>query len=292
MRDPVVSIIAAAVLFGITTPVLKILLSAMTPVLLVALLSLGAGGGVLCWLVVHEPGFAGRLLPPLRGRERYWLAGTVVTGGLVAPLIQFTSLSVTPAAAASLLLNFEIVSTVLIAYVIFHEPVDRGTGAALVAVISGSILLSWNGGSIVDFSPGAAGIIASCFLWGLDNNFMGRIPGLSPGMIVVVRAFCGGGIAWVLVFLLREPFPGWVPAGFAVATGFLSFGAGLVLLISALRAMGAARAGAVYAAAPFVGCIASLLLFADPLGTRFWAALLLFTAGALVIIREQWGKQG
>jgi drug/metabolite transporter (DMT)-like permease len=92
----------------------------------------------------------------------------------------------------------------------------------------------------------------------------------------------------VLVILFRAPFPGWVPVGFALLTGFLSFGAGLVLLITALRAMGAVRAGAVYAAAPFIGCIASLLLFSDPLGNQFWVALSLFLAGSLVTIRIQW----
>jgi drug/metabolite transporter (DMT)-like permease len=189
-RDPVTAIIAAAVLFGIATPVLKLLLSTVTPVLLVALLSMGAGGGVLCWLAVCRSDFPGLAHLSLPGRDRYWLAGTVVIGGVIAPLVQFTSLAVTPAATASLLLNFEIVSTVLIAYLMFREPVYWKTGLALAAVLTGSILLSWNGGGIFGFSIGAAGIILSCFLWGLDNNFMGRISALSPGMIVMVKGLC------------------------------------------------------------------------------------------------------
>jgi drug/metabolite transporter (DMT)-like permease len=287
-RNPVIAIIAAAVLFGIATPVLKLLLSKVTPVLLVTLLSLGAGGGVLCWLAVCQSDFSVLPCRALPDRDRYWLAGTVVIGGVVAPLVQFISLAVTPAATASLLLNFEIVSTLLIAYLIFREPVDRKTGLALTAILTGSILLSWNGGSVFDFSIGAAGIVVSCFLWGLDNNFMGRISGLSPGMIVVVKELVGGGIVGTLVILFREPFPGWVPVGFALLTGFLSFGVGLVLLITALRTMGAARAGAVYAAAPFIGCVVSLFLFSDRLGNQFWVSFCLFLAGSLVIIREQW----
>jgi drug/metabolite transporter (DMT)-like permease len=291
IQDPVTAIIAAAILFGIATPVLKLLLSEVTPVLLVALLSVGAGGGILCWLILCRLDFTGLAKLFLPGRDRYLLAGTMVIGGVIAPLVQFTSLVVTPATTASLLLNFEIVSTVLVAFLLFHEQVDWMTGLALVAILAGSILLSWNGGGIFDFSIGAAGIILSCFLWGLDNNFMGRISAPAPGMIVVIKGLFGGGIAWVLVILFREPFPGWVPLMFALLTGFLSFGVGLVLLITALHAMGAARAGAVYAAAPFVGCVTSLLLFSDRLENQFWVALCLFLAGSLVIIRKQWNRQ-
>ncbi len=291
MQDPITAIIAAAVLFGITTPVLKLLLSAITPILLVALLSLGAGGGVLCWLVVRQSDFSGLAYASFRGSDRYWLAGTVVIGGLVSPLIQFISLNVTPAATASILLNFEIVSTIFIAYLMFREPIDRRSAIALAAILAGSILLSWSGGSIFYFSLGALGILLSCFLWGLDNNFMVHISVLQPEMIVVLKGLFGGSIAWVLVFLFHEPFPGWVPVVFALMTGFLSFGVGLVLLISALRSMGAARAGAVYAAAPFIGCIVSLILFVDPLESQFWVALPLFMAGALLIIKDQWDRQ-
>ena len=285
----------AAILFGLATPVLKLLLSAITPVMLVALLSLGSGGGVLCWLAAGRA--RGRsspsrpLLPSLHGKDLYWLVITTVVGGMAAPLVQSVSLSVTPAAVAALLLNFEIVWTILIALAMFHEPVDRRAGFALALVIAGSILLSWNGEGAAGFSAGAAGIVLSCLLWGVDNNAMARIAVLPSSSVVVIKGLCGGGLAFMLVLLLHEPFPGWVPAVLALATGFLSFGGGLVLFVYALRTMGAARAGAVYAAAPFIGCIASLLIFADTPGTLFWAALSLFLAGALIIVHEQWTRQ-
>jgi drug/metabolite transporter (DMT)-like permease len=285
---PVTAIIAATVLFGIATPVLKVLLFQVTPLLLVALLSLGASSGVLCWMVVCRSDFASLAHRDIRSRERYLLAGTVITGGLLAPAVQYSSLAVTPAATASLLLNFEIVSTILIACLLFRETAGLRIGVALTAIFIGSILLSWNGGGVFDFSIGAAGIILSCLLWGLDNNCIGRISSLPPEMIVVIRGLCGGSIAGVLVILFHEPFPGWGPVTLALITGFISFGLGLVLFIRALRTMGAARAGTVFAAAPFIGCIASLLVFADPLTGLFWVALPFFIIGALLIIREQW----
>jgi drug/metabolite transporter (DMT)-like permease len=163
-------------------------------------------------------------------------------------------------------------------------------GAAIAVIFGGSLLLSWNGGAVSGFSPGALGIIISAFFWGLDNNFMAHITAFPPELIAVAKAGLGGCIAWGLVLLLHEPLPPWDLAVIALLTGFVSFGIGLVFFIRALRALGAARAGAVYAAAPFIGCIISLLIFSEPLGLRFWIALPLFTAGVLIVIWDHWTR--
>jgi drug/metabolite transporter (DMT)-like permease len=215
----------------------------------------------------------------------------VLFGGLLAPFLQLLSLPFTPAATASLLLNFEIVATVLVAFLVFHEPEDRKIGAAIAVILAGSLLLSWNGGDIFDISPGAIGIIISAFFWGLDNNCMAHITAFPPELIAVVKAGLGGCLAWVLVFLLHDPLPPWDLAALALLTGFVSFGLGLILFIRALRAMGAARAGAIYAAAPFIGCMVSLLIFSEPLGLRFWIALPLFAVGALIVIWDHWIRE-
>lgn len=288
---PLIAIITATVLFGSATPVLKILVTGIPPLVLLGLLSIGSCGGVACWRVLST---SNPFLPknPTTGwRERGLFLGTVLVGGLLAPFIQILSLPLTHAATASLLLNFEIVATVLIAFLVFHEPEDRKIGAAIAVILGGSILLSWNGSNLFDFSPGAVGIIISAFFWGLDNNFMAHITAFSPERIAVAKSGVGGILAWGLVFLLREPLPPWDLAVLALLTGFVSFGLGLVLFIRALRAMGAARAGAIYAAAPFIGCIVSLLVFAEPLGLRFWIALPLFAAGAMIVIGDHWTRE-
>jgi drug/metabolite transporter (DMT)-like permease len=289
---PLVAIIAATVLFGSATPLLKILVTGMTPLVLLTLLGIGSCGGVVCWWLLsgNRPGI---LSGPVTGRNpREWtlLLGTVIVGGLLAPFIQIFSLLVTPAATASLLLNFEIVATVLVAFLVFHEPEDRKIGAAIAVILGGSLLLSWNGGEISGFSPGAIGIILSGFFWGLDNNFMAHITAFPPELIAVAKAGTGGCIAGVLILLLHEPLPSWDLAVLALLTGFVSFGLGLVLFIQALRAMGAARAGAIYAAAPFIGCMVSLAVFDEPLDLRFWIALPLFVVGAMIVIWDHWSR--
>ena len=287
---PIVAIAVATVLFGSATPVLKVLVSGITPLVLLALLGTGTCAGVICLrLATGIAGFTSGRAGTTR-RERALFLGTVLVGGLLAPFIQVLALPLTPAATASLLLNFEIVSTVLVAFLVFHEPEDRKIAAAIAVILAGSFMLSWSGTPGAGFSLGAVGIIVSAFFWGLDNNFMAHITAFPPELIAVAKAGAGGGIALVLVLLLHEPLPPWDLAALALLTGFVSFGLGLVLFIRALRAMGAARAGAIYAAAPFIGCMVSLAIFAEPLDLRFWIALPLFGAGVLIVILDHWTR--
>lgn len=287
LPKPVLAITGATLLFGTATPLLKILVDGMTPLFLITLLAFGSGAGILCWQIARgvRPK---KHLPPANRRDRWLLAGTVVVGGFIAPVTQCFALTVTPAATAALLLNFEIVATVLLAFLVFHEPADKRIGFALVLIFAGAILLGWNGESAIGISLGAFGIILSGFFWGVDNNCMAHITAYSPDLIGLCKVIFGGSLAAVLVFVLGEPFPGTGLIILALLTGFFSFGFGLILFIVALRDMGAARAGAIYSAAPFIGCIASLVIFSDTLGSQFWLALPLFAAGALIVIHEQW----
>lgn len=282
------AIAGATILFGTATPLLKILVDGMAPLLLIAFLALGSGTGVLCWRMVSGGSRFTTGQPRTGRREQFLLAGTVIIGGFVAPVTQCFALTVTPAATAALLLNFEIVATVLLAFWVFHEPADKMMGLALILIFAGSILLGWNGESALGISLGALGIILSGFFWGIDNNCMAHITAYPPELIGLYKVIFGGSNAAVLVIVLGEPLPGADLIGLALLTGFFSFGFGLILFIVALRDMGAARAGAIYAAAPFIGCIASLFIFSDPLGSQFWLAIPLFAAGALIVIHEQW----
>jgi len=293
LPKPLLAIAGATLLFGTATPLLKILVDGMAPLLLITLLAFGSGAGILCWRITR--GFRPKEhLPPVNRRERWLLAGTVIVGGFIAPVIQCFALTITPAATAALLLNFEIVATVLLAFLVFHEPSDKRIGFALLLIFAGAILLGWSNESALGISLGALGIILSGFFWGVDNNCMAHITAYSPDLIGLYKVIFGGSIAAVLVIVLGEPLPGTGLIVLALLTGFFSFGFGLILFIVALRDMGAARAGAIYSAAPFIGCIASLVIFSDTLGSQFWLALPLFVAGALIVIHEQWilGRPG
>ncbi len=191
----------------------------------------------------------------------------------------------TPASTASLLLNFESVATTLIAILIFKEAVDRRVVWAVGLVTMASILLSWTGGRW-GFSLGALGIMAACFLWGLDNNFTRQISARNPLIIVAIKGLGAGTFSLLLALILGKPLPDWAMIAPAMLVGVVSYGLSIQFFILALRGLGAARTGAFFATAPFVGTTLSLIFLSEKPQTLFWVSVPLMLFGAWLMLSE------
>ncbi len=284
-KGPIYAVLAAA-LFGASTPFSKVLVGEMDPILLAALLYLGAGAGLF---------LLGKGLRPTRapaqeaslGRSDYpWLLGGILTGGVLAPISLLAGLQLTPAATAALLLNFELVATALLAAVVFSESVGTRALAAVAVIAGAGVVLTWHGAAS-GFTPGALGVIAACILWGIDNNLTRKISGKNPLTIAVAKGLGAGGISLALAMIVRAPFPGFGPAAAALAVGFVTYGLSILFFVLALRDLGAARTSAYFASAPFIGAIASLLFFREVPGMQFLVALPLFLVGIFLLLGER-----
>jgi drug/metabolite transporter (DMT)-like permease len=285
-KGPVYAVIAAA-LFGASTPLAKLLIGDIDPVLLASLLYLGSGAGIflLRWIRhISEPAAGEARLEP---RDYPWLAGAILAGGVIAPISLFFGLQTTPAATASLLLNFEIVATTLIAALIFAEYIGRRIMAAIVIITIASIMLSWNATGQIGFSFAAAAIIAACVFWGVDNNLTRMISGKDPMVIATVKGFCAGGISLALAVITGSTLPAFWTVAAVLGVGVLTYGVSIVLFVRSLRDLGAARTSAYFAAAPFIGSFLSLLIFQDVPGAEFFISLPLFLAGVLLLASER-----
>jgi drug/metabolite transporter (DMT)-like permease len=286
---PMLQAIAAAMLFGVSAPLAKVLVGQMDPVMLAACLYLGSGFGLLVWRGIRPRTAEARLA---RG-DLPWLLGAVTAGGVAAPVILMYSLRATPAATASLLLNFESVATLLIAALVFREAIGRHAGLAVAAIALGGIVLSTVAGSTGHargewgLSLGALGVIAACALWGLDNNLTRNVSDKDPVRIAAIKGLGAGSFSLVTAFALGAAAPQPLLILAALALGSASYGLSLVLFILALRGLGAARTGALFGAAPFVGACASVLIFRDRPGPWFFLALSLMVFGVALLLREE-----
>lgn len=284
---PVLQALAAAILFGASTPLSKVLLTKVDPIGMAALLYLGTGLG----LAILK-GIGSRKTALLRAEARItrqdlpWLAGAVISGGILAPIVLMVSLEKTPAATASLLLNFEGIATALIAFVIFREAIGRSIWLAVAAITAGSILLSWIPGGGLGFFPGALGILLACLLWGLDNNFTRHISAKDPRTIVMIKGLVAGFFNLAIWLWNGGAVPAIGEILAAMLLGFFSYGLGIVLFILALRGLGSARTGALYSIAPFVGAALSLIIFREMPGALFLAALPLMITGTALLAWE------
>jgi drug/metabolite transporter (DMT)-like permease len=283
---PILQALLAALLFGISAPLAKLLLGEVQPVPLAALLYLGSGVGAFLMLLLHRTLNGGMTIEAHLSRSDLpWLVGAMLAGGVAAPIILLLGLERTPASTASLLLNFESVATTLIAVYFFKESIDRRISWAVGLVTFASILLSWTSGQW-GFSLGALGVVGACFLWGLDNNFTRHISAKNPLIIVGVKGLGAGTFSLVLTTVLNQDFPSIKVIGLAMLLGSISYGISIQLFIMAMRHLGAARTSTLFGTAPFIGVALSLLLLHEVPQFLFWVAIPIMLVGAWLMLTE------
>ncbi len=275
----------SAALFGVSTPLAKILIGSVSPWLMAGLLYLGAGLGLAAVEVSRRSSGNAVAEAPIRKSDLPWLAAVVAAGGLFGPLCLMFGLAQTDAASASLLLNLEGLATMVTAWLAFHENVDRRLLVGALAILAGAALLSWQGSASLNW--GALLIAAACLFWGIDNNLTRKLSSADPVHIAMLKGLVAGSVNLTLAFALgaTPPATGLV---FAVATvGFLGYGVSLVLFVLALRHLGTARTGAYFSLAPFIGAPLSLTLLGEPLTLRLLAAGSLMALGLWLHLTER-----
>jgi drug/metabolite transporter (DMT)-like permease len=286
-RRAIGSALLSAALFGASTPLAKLLLGEVKPLLLAAILYLGSGIGLLGWLALRR--IVGRAPhgASLAGSDYLWLTGAIVAGGVIAPVLLVFGLVRTDGSAASLLLNLEGVLTAVIAWVAFRENVDRRVLLGMVAIVAGGVLLSWQelpraGGFI-----GPLLIASACLAWALDNNLTRRVSGGDAATIACLKGLIAGSVNMALAFELGATLPASGVLAAAGFVGFLGYGVSLVLFIVALRHLGTARTGAYFSVAPFFGAALALLVLGEQTTFLFWIAAALMGAGVWLHVAER-----
>lgn len=278
--------LGAAILFGASTPLAKLLMGAVDPWLLAGILYLGAGAGlaIVQW---------GRPLVGLANSEAAlqrsdlpWLAAVITFGGLLGPLLLMLGLSRTQASSGALLLNLEGLATMAIAWIVFRENVDRRLLLGAAAILCGAVLLSWNGHGF-RLDTGGLLIAAACLCWGIDNNLTRKLSSADPVQIAMIKGLVAGLVNFALALWLGATLPsaGLLAAGAIV--GFLGVGVSLVMFMLGLRHLGTARTGAYFSLAPFIGSILALVLFRETVTLSLVAAGVLMAVGLWLHLAER-----
>lgn len=288
----VVAALASAVLFGLSTPLAKLLVGTIPPLLLAGLLYAGSGLGLFLVMAIRQfrtPGMRGIVLPQ-RG-EWPWLLAAIFFGGVAGPVALMYGLVTSAAATASLLLNLEGVFTALLAWFVFRENFDRRLMLGMAAIVAGGLVLAWSPGAQAEASLGLVLVVAACLCWAIDNNLTRKVSASDALMIACVKGLAAGAVNLTLALLLGQSLP---PAGvmaLALVLGFLGYGISLVLFVLALRHLGTARAGAYFSVAPFFGAALAVVMFGDALTWQLGIAGLLMAAGVWLHLTEHHGHR-
>jgi drug/metabolite transporter (DMT)-like permease len=271
--------ILAAALYAISMPVSKLLLQTVSPMMMAAFLYLGAGVGMLLMGFVRSKAEFVRKEQRL-GRKDVPFTVAMVLLDIAAPIFLMFGLKNTAAANASLLNNFEIVATALIAMLLFKETIRKRLWIAIVLVTTACIMLTLNDRSSVSFSYGSLLVLAACVCWGLENNCTRCISSKDPLEIVVIKGFGSGAGSLLIALAVGEQFPQWGSLPYVMLLGFVSYGLSIFFYTYAQRVIGAAKTSTYYAVAPFIGMILSFVILGEKLTLLFVIALIVMLIGA------------
>ncbi len=264
--------ILAAALYALNAPASKLLLRSTPPTMMVAFLYLGAGTGMLVVGTVRKAVEKTPSEHHLTRQDIPYTVGMVVLD-IAAPIFLMMGLASTASANVSLLNNFEIVATSLIALVIFKEAISPHLWLAIGLITLSSAVLSIEDASSFQFSSGSLLVLLACVCWGFENNCTRMMSESDPLEIVVIKGFGSGLGSLAIAFVVGEdlPAPGSIPV--ILLLGLVSYGLSIFFYVHAQRRLGAALTSAFYAVAPFIGVALSLLIFRELPGIRFFIAL-------------------
>lgn len=274
--------ILAAALYAINIPFSKLLLTQIDPTMMAAFLYLGAGIGLFFYGLLtkcHEKA------APLTKVELPYTLGMILLD-IAAPILLMFGLKLTSSANASLLNNFEIVATSLIAFFVFKEALSKRLTVAIVLVTIASITLSFEGAGSFQFSTGSLLVLGAAGCWGLENNCTRMLSSKSSVQITTIKGIFSGLGSLVIALCTNEQLPSilWILA--AMILGFVAYGLSINFYIQAQKDLGAAKTSAYYSIAPFLGVIFSFLLFAEAPDMQFFIGLGIMAIATVLMVKD------
>ena len=282
--------ILAAALYAISTPISKTLLNEIPPTMMAALLYLGAGIGMsIIGLFRYKIGNLKKEMK-LTKKEMPFTVGMVFLD-IVAPIFLMIGLTMTTPATVSLLNNFEIVATTVIALLIFKETINKRLWIAIGLITVASIVLSVEDFSSISFSFGSLFVLLAAVCWGLENNFTRMLSVKDPLQVVVIKGF-GSGLGSLLIsFIIKETTTNIVYIIATLLLGFVAYGLSIYFYVYAQRYLGAAKTSAYYAISPFIGVGLSFIMFLEIPTISFIIALIIMIIGTYFASTDSKGSE-
>ena len=278
----------AAVFYAINVPISKVLLQHVGPTTMAALLYLGAGIGIGIMSLFNKKDR--EKAESLTKAELPYIVGMIVLD-IAAPIFLMLGISYGSSANASLLGNFEIVATTVIALILFKEAVTKRLWVAIGLITLSSILLSFEGTDSFHFSYGSLLVIMATVCWGLENNCTRELSSKSTYQIVMLKGLCSGLGALVIALIKRESFPGIGYIAIALALGFVAYGLSIFMYVRAQNVLGAAKTSAYYAVNPLIGALLAFVFLSESLSWMYVIALIVMVIGSALVVVDTFIRQ-
>lgn len=277
--------ILAAALYAMNVPLSKILLNHVEPTMMASFLYLGSGLGLLLYDLIKKTMGVSSKKEPLTKKELPYTIAMVLLD-IAAPILLMIGITMTNSANVSLLNNFEIVATSVIALVVFKEVISKRLWFAITLVTIASIVLSFEGAGTFSFNQGSLFVIGACLCWGFENNCTKMMSNKSSVEIVVIKGTFSGLGSFIVAKILGEHIPAVMWLICVLLLGFVAYGLSIHFYIMAQKDLGAAKTSAYYSIAPFLGVAFSMLLLNERPGIQFYAALIIMIISTYFMVKD------
>ena len=277
--------VAAAALYAINVPASKLLLEHVAPTMMASFLYLGAGAGLFLYGLMAKIQGKGESAERLTKKELPYTMAMILLD-IAAPIFLMYGIRSSNAANVSLINNFEIVATSIIALVIFKEMISKRLWIAISLVTVASVILSFEGAGAFEFNAGSLFVFAACLCWGFENNCTRMISNKSSIEIVIIKGTFSGIGSLIVAFWMGERLPAiqWLLC--VLLLGFVAYGLSIHFYIRAQKELGAAKTSAYYSIAPFLGVLFGILILGERPGAQFYIALVIMVVSTYFMIRD------
>ena len=277
--------ILAAVLYSLMTPVAKLMQVSVSPVAEAGLLYLGAGLGMSAIYIIQRKRGVKPTRPAIEKEDlKYVLA--MIFLDMLAPVFLLIGLSRSTPENVSLLNNFEIVATTVIAVCLFHERAGKKLVISICLITVSCVLLSMDSDAALRFSSGSLFVLLACVCWGFENNCTSSLSEKDTRQIVMIKGLGSGTASLLLSFIIHEEIGSLFSCCVVMILGFLAIGMSVYFYVIAQSQIGAARTSAYYAVSPFIGVLLALVIFHQMPGKLFWIALMIMAVGVYINVKD------
>ncbi len=277
--------ILAAALYAINIPLSKLLLGHVGSTMMAAFLYLGAGIGMFLYCTIGDLTGTRKKKERLTKNELPYTIAMVILD-IIAPILLMIGITKTNSANVSLLNNFEIVATSLIALLIFKEVISKKLWLAIGLVTAASVILSFSGNDAFTFNVGSLFVLGACVCWGVENNCTKMLSSKSSEQIVIIKGCFSGLGSLMVALILGESIPALKYILAVLLLGFVAYGLSINFYIMAQKDLGAAKTSAYYSIAPFLGVAFSLVLLGERPAVQFYIALAIMIISTVLMTKD------
>ena len=286
VKGGIFTAILAAALYALNSPLSKLMLEYVPPTLMAGFLYIGAGLGMGIVALVRRARRTAAAEEKLTRAELPYTIAMILLD-IAAPICLMIGLNYESAANASLLNNFEIVATALIALMVFKEKISPRLWSGILFVTISCALLSLEDATTLRFSFGSLFILLACLCWGIENNCTRKLSSKDPLQIVLLKGIFSGLGSVIIGLCVGDRVYSLLAVAAVLCVGFVAYGLSIFFYVYAQRTLGAARTSAYYAVAPFIGTLLSLIIFRDMPPYTYFIALGLMLIGAWLCASDE-----